>query len=131
MVPEVEPPPGAKMPIPCRARGMSMEHNRSGKQHLTASLINKQSRDPVFCLCCRANNPLFAAFYRAFFQTAYFVISQNIKHGDNLVCTYPTCRNPGITFRYCAECKEPVAQRNSAKKHSHREGMAEALRGGQ
>jgi len=67
---------------PCRARGMSMEHN---------------------------------------FQTAYFEISENVKHGDGLVCSFPDCRNRGVKFLYCAYCKDPVAKRNFRTKHTHAE----------
>lgn len=51
--------------VPCRARGMPMDHN---------------------------------------FKTAYFVISEDAKHGEDLVCSYFACRNGGVKFKYCGHC---------------------------
>ena len=42
-----------------------------------------------------------------------------MKHGTELLCSYFTCRNAGIKFRYCVYCKLPVAKRNFAKRHKH------------
>mmetsp|Transcript_110161 Transcript_110161/g.318417 ORF Transcript_110161/g.318417 Transcript_110161/m.318417 type:complete len:617 (-) Transcript_110161:142-1992(-) len=72
--------------VPCRARGMPMDHN---------------------------------------FKTAYFVISEDAKHGEDLVCSYFACRNGGVKFRYCAHCMAPVAKRNFCRRHDH--GMSEKL----
>eukprot|EP00980_Cylindrotheca_fusiformis_P029646 scaffold23645_cov284-Cylindrotheca_fusiformis.AAC.1 len=66
--------------VPCRARGMPMDHN---------------------------------------FKTAYFVISEDAKHGEDLVCSYFACRNGGVKFRYCAHCMAPVAKRNFCRRHDH------------
>ena len=55
----------------------------------------------------------------AFYQTAYFVIPEDIKHGAELVCSYFACRNAGIKFRYCTYCQLPVAKRNFCKRHKH------------
>jgi len=52
-------------------------------------------------------------------QTAYFVIPSNVKHGEELICSYFACRNAGIKFRYCSHCKVPVAKRNFRKRHKH------------
>jgi len=52
-------------------------------------------------------------------QTAYFVIPENVKHGEELICSYFACRNAGIKFRYCSKCKVPVAKRNFRKRHKH------------
>jgi hypothetical protein len=52
-------------------------------------------------------------------QTAYFVIPENVKHGEELICSYFACRNAGIKFRYCSHCKVPVAKRNFRKRHKH------------
>jgi len=68
------------MVVPCRARGMAMDHN---------------------------------------FKTAYFRISKNMEHGEELICSYFSCRNAGIKFRYCIKCKVPVAKRNFHQRHSH------------
>lgn len=76
---ELEKAPGSVI-VPCRARGMPMDHN---------------------------------------FKTAYFVIPENVKHGEELICSYFACRNAGIKFRYCSHCKVPVAKRNFRKRHKH------------
>jgi hypothetical protein len=52
-------------------------------------------------------------------KTAYFVIPENVKHGEELICSYFACRNAGIKFRYCSHCKVPVAKRNFRKRHKH------------
>lgn len=56
-------------------------------------------------------------------QTAFFEISESVKHGDPLICSYPDCRNRGVKFLYCSYCKDPVAKRNFRNRHNH--GMAE------
>ena len=58
-------------------------------------------------------------FYEKCIQTAYFVIPENVKHGEELICSYFACRNAGIKFRYCSQCKVPVAKRNFRKRHKH------------
>jgi hypothetical protein len=62
--------------------------------------------------------PLFLLFL-FLLQTAYFVIPENVKHGEELICSYFACRNAGIKFRYCSFCKVPVAKRNFRKRHKH------------
>lgn len=58
--------------------------------------------------------------HRSFFwKTAFFVIPENVKHGEELICSYFACRNAGIKFRYCSHCKVPVAKRNFRKRHKH------------
>eukprot|EP00957_Ditylum_brightwellii_P110979 8463901-Ditylum_brightwellii.AAC.1 len=52
-------------------------------------------------------------------KTAYFRISENIEHGEELICSYFSCRNAGIKFRYCVKCKVPVAKRNFHRRHRH------------
>lgn len=42
-----------------------------------------------------------------------------MKHGEELICSYFACRNAGIKFRYCSQCKVPVAKRNFRKRHKH------------
>lgn len=76
---ELQKDPGTVI-VPCRARGMPMDHN---------------------------------------FISAYFVIAEDAKHGENLVCSYYACRNGGIKFRYCAYCMAPVAKRNFSRRHDH------------
>ncbi|KAL7472823.1 hypothetical protein ACHAXS_013196 [Conticribra weissflogii] len=71
---------GAAVIVPCRARGMPVDHN---------------------------------------FKTAYFIIPEGIEHGDELMCSYPACRQAGVKFRYCLHCKVPVAKRNFRNRHRH------------
>ena len=47
------------------------------------------------------------------------MIPENVKHGEELICSYFACRNAGIKFRYCSHCKVPVAKRNFRKRHKH------------
>lgn len=68
--------------LPCRARGMPLDHN---------------------------------------FSNAFFIVTQDTKHGDHLVCSFPKCRNGGVKFRYCSVCRIPVAQRNFYRRHSHQD----------
>jgi len=42
-----------------------------------------------------------------------------MEHGEELICSYFSCRNAGIKFRYCIKCKVPVAKRNFHQRHSH------------
>ncbi len=63
------------------------------------------SDDPLICLI--------------FAKTAYFVIPENVQHGEELICSYFACRNAGIKFRYCTHCRVPVAKRNFRKRHKH------------
>jgi hypothetical protein len=53
-------------------------------------------------------------------------VPETVKHGEDLVCSFPTCRNAGVKFRYCVYCKAPVAKRNFVKRHNleHGEGSA-------
>ena len=53
------------------------------------------------------------------FKTAYFVVPDGIEHGDELMCSYPACRQAGVKFRYCLHCKVPVAKRNFRNRHRH------------
>lgn len=53
------------------------------------------------------------------FKTAYFVIPDGIEHGDELMCSHPTCRQAGVKFRYCLKCRVPVAKRNFRNRHRH------------
>jgi hypothetical protein len=47
------------------------------------------------------------------------VVPQNIKHGDELICSYPVCRNAGVKFCFCTHCRIPVAKRNFRIRHNH------------
>jgi len=62
------------------------------------------------------------------FKTAHFLIPDDIKHGDELVCSYFDCQRAGIKFRYCSVCEIPVPKRNFRKIHSHGEDIEKAKR---
>lgn len=68
---------------------------------------------------CTLSVEILTSFLFHFVQTAYFVIPENVKHGEELICSYFACRNAGIKFRYCSQCKVPVAKRNFRKRHKH------------
>lgn len=68
-------------------------------------------------MICRGQHYLYIVVF--VIQSAYFVISEDAKHGENLVCSYYACRNGGIKFRYCAYCMAPVAKRNFSRRHDH------------
>eukprot|EP00529_Nitzschia_sp_RCC80_P004210 CAMPEP_0113462528 /NCGR_PEP_ID=MMETSP0014_2-20120614/12146_1 /TAXON_ID=2857 /ORGANISM="Nitzschia sp." /LENGTH=955 /DNA_ID=CAMNT_0000354409 /DNA_START=659 /DNA_END=3526 /DNA_ORIENTATION=+ /assembly_acc=CAM_ASM_000159 len=53
------------------------------------------------------------------FKNAHFIIPPDVKHGQELVCSHAVCRQRGIKFRYCWECRIPVAKRNFHQRHSH------------
>lgn len=46
-------------------------------------------------------------------------MKKNEKHGKELVCSFPQCRDSGIKFCYCAYCRVPVARRNFRLRHHH------------
>jgi hypothetical protein len=50
-------------------------------------------------------------------QNARFIIQKTIKHGDGLVCSYPTCQAGGVKFRMCTHCNFPVAKRRGRHHH--------------
>mmetsp|Transcript_99080 Transcript_99080/g.285876 ORF Transcript_99080/g.285876 Transcript_99080/m.285876 type:complete len:468 (-) Transcript_99080:240-1643(-) len=53
------------------------------------------------------------------FKNAYFIITQDTAHGEDLVCSYPECQAAGSKFRYCKVCRIPISKRNFYQKHSH------------
>lgn len=98
---DAEKSPGSVI-VPCRARGMPMDHNF------------KVSHREGVCVFLEIISHILTST-----QTAYFVIPENVKHGEELICSYFACRNAGIKFRYCSHCKVPVAKRNFRKRHKH------------
>jgi hypothetical protein len=54
-------------------------------------------------------------------QTAYFQITDEMEHGEGIICSFENCRKAGIKFRYCAECKDAIAKRNFRNGHHHTE----------
>lgn len=51
------------------------------------------------------------------------MIPENVRHGEELICSYFACRNAGVKFRYCSHCKVPVAKRNFRKRHKHGDNL--------
>ncbi len=79
---------------------------------------NKKKKNGKLRVPCRARGlPLAHNF-----KSAYFIIPPNIEHGDELLCSFPLCRNAGAKFRYCLHCKVPVAKRNFRNRHKHGKG---------
>ena len=135
--------------VPCRARGMPMDHNfkvrrttwdmsllvqtRQNKKGLASvdrcRMIVHHRIAPQHILIHTSFSPshwlLLSCFLAclvesvSILQTAYFVIPENVEHGEELICSYFACRNAGIKFRYCTHCKVPVAKRNFRKRHKH------------
>ena len=52
-------------------------------------------------------------------QNAYFTMRKNERHGKELVCSFPACRDSGIKFCWCSYCRVPVARRNFRLRHHH------------
>ena len=104
---DLEKTPGSVI-VPCRARGMPMDHNFKVIIRFASSFKFRRGH---------GRHSLYRSLKSA--QTAYFVIPGNVKHGEELICSYFACRNAGIKFRYCSQCKVPVAKRNFRKRHKH------------
>eukprot|EP00934_Nitzschia_sp_Nitz4_P003220 Nitzschia sp. Nitz4//scaffold175_size95217//71243//72771//NITZ4_004732-RA/size95217-augustus-gene-0.26-mRNA-1//-1//CDS//3329538966//3210//frame0 len=52
-------------------------------------------------------------------ESAYFWIHPDMPHGADLLCSYPSCREGGVKFRYCKFCKVPAAKRSFLFRHGH------------
>merc|ERR1712194_139785 len=96
--------------------GDSEDGGHDGREGATTFLLLKKSlKLGPACIPCRArgapleHNP----------NTAYFVISPDIKHGDELLCSFPSCKGAGAKFRYCLYCRKPVAKGNFKNRHKH------------
>ncbi|KAG7373401.1 hypothetical protein IV203_034125 [Nitzschia inconspicua] len=50
---------------------------------------------------------------------AYFQVPRNVRHGEDLICSYEKCRAQGVKFAYCVHCGIPVAKRNFRQRHGH------------
>ena len=82
-----------------------------------AEKMPRPSSDPIINLRapCQARGMPKAHNYK----TAYFTIPSDIKHGEELMCSFPCCSSAGAKFRYCSHCKVPVAKRNFRNRHKH------------
>lgn len=52
-------------------------------------------------------------------KTAHFVVTHNMAHGADLICSYDSCRKSGVKFKFCAVCQMPVAKRSFRNRHKH------------
>ena len=69
---------------------------------------------------CTAQEYSNASFsHVACIQAAYFIISDETRHGDKLLCSYEGCKKDGSRFRYCAACRAAVATCNFTTRHNH------------
>jgi len=60
-------------------------------------------------------------------NTAFFEIPPGIRHGTELICSYPSCRNGGVKFLYCLYCDAPVSRRTFKTQHAHQDQQKEKL----
>lgn len=102
------------MILPCRARGMPSDHNFEVRIRLFSI------ENTIFVLL---PDSLTLVFFYEFLKNAHFEIPATVRHGEELLCSYDTCRHAGVKFRYCAVCHLPVAKRNFHQRHSHGQQM--------
>jgi hypothetical protein len=113
---EVKPPPIPRPSrLPCRARGMPEDHDYNVSRMLL-SLLLVQSGTPLQT-CMSFSPTLFRIILH--FQSAYFDVAPDTKHGDGLVCSFPSCRNDGVKFLYCEHCRDAVGKRVFRNQHHH------------
>eukprot|EP00934_Nitzschia_sp_Nitz4_P001045 Nitzschia sp. Nitz4//scaffold116_size91068//60740//62058//NITZ4_004962-RA/size91068-processed-gene-0.44-mRNA-1//1//CDS//3329533590//1045//frame0 len=91
--------------------------NAASTRAATSMHLSQQSDDNVVIVPCRARG--MPRDHNV--QTAYFVIRDDIKHGEGLQCSHSQCRSRGIRFVYCQVCGIPVAKINFTTRHSHLE----------
>jgi hypothetical protein len=48
-------------------------------------------------------------------------IAEDAKHGKELICSFPACRNGGVKFLYCFYCKGAIARRHFRTFHLDRD----------
>jgi hypothetical protein len=101
--------------VPCRARGMDINHN--------FEVSEDECISQNVCYSCVA----FCSHTIAQ-QSAYFTISEDMSHGTPLVCSYPACRDKGVKFLYCSYCKDTGAKRQFRERHNHGEDDETARR---
>lgn len=103
------------------APALCMPANEVKKEHLIiipgadTKSMKKKKKSANSRVPCRARGMPMAHN----FKTAYFNIPSNVQHGDELACSFPSCRSAGAKFRYCLHCKVPVAKRNFRNRHKH------------
>ncbi len=70
-------------------------------------------------VACRARGRELPADHNS--STAYVVIPEGVKHGDELLCSHPACRI-SRKFLYCQHCKVPITKPNFSR-HRHGEEL--------
>jgi hypothetical protein len=106
--------------IPCRARGMPQDHN------FKVSLSLEPTNPYLAMIVYRLNLTL--VIFHLSSKTANFMITNDVKHGKGLVCSYPKCRDGGIKFLYCKYCAIPVSKRMFRTRHNNCGGKESAER---
>jgi hypothetical protein len=51
--------------------------------------------------------------------------TSRVLHGLELVCSYPSCRNKGIKFKYCFFCDDAISKRCFRPGHNHDDRLLE------
>jgi len=46
-------------------------------------------------------------------------VSDDTRHGEELLCSHSACRHSGIRFLWCAFCESPAYKRGFSKRHTH------------
>jgi hypothetical protein len=112
-----KPPPPIPRPsrLPCRARGMPEDHDYNVSRMLLSLVAHVALH---FSHACPSHPPCFR-ITMLHFQSAYFDVAPDTKHGDGLVCSFPSCRNDGIKFLYCDHCRDAVGKRVFRNQHHH------------
>jgi len=93
---------GSKI-IPCRARGMSAEHNAH------TAFFEVPKYEPSSNQDADDNSSL----------NSFASSAPKALHGLELVCSFPKCRNNGVKFLYCYYCGDAVSKRCFRSGHSH------------
>mmetsp|Transcript_65972 Transcript_65972/g.184405 ORF Transcript_65972/g.184405 Transcript_65972/m.184405 type:complete len:532 (-) Transcript_65972:27-1622(-) len=112
-------------PPNCHAGVHSKDHGKSGhrsseKDHHKKNHSDKAMPGTYSIVPCRAR----AMPPEHNSTSAVFEIARDVRHGENLLCSFPQCRNEGVKFAYCLVCGIPVAKRNFRQRHEHGGGMA-------
>ena len=57
------------------------------------------------------------------------MVTEDTEHGEGLVCSFPTCRNAGIKFRYCKFCNDAIARRSFKEHQASHDADVDAVGG--
>jgi hypothetical protein len=141
---ELEKTPGSVI-VPCRARGMPMDHNFKVRRTKPKDGIcdprlsleqNLNTHNLVFIVSTQNRRRTLLSLRRSVMvkNSSVSVLKEDLGYSTlpfpthicmvrrpnfNFAGSYFACRNAGIKFRYCSHCKVPVAKRNFRKRHKH------------